>query len=133
MIEPRVEEILLLAQQELEACGYLELAASGIVLTGGAASMPGMCEIAEDIFQMPVRLGLPVHGESRGNRRLALAEGGFAGVIRDPQFATGVGLVIWGATNEPKFDTVDATITAPWSGAPRKPKWRIFDRVRELF
>jgi cell division protein FtsA len=100
VIEPRVEEIFLMAQQELLASGCAELAASGLVLTGGAAQMDGMLEIAEDIFQMPVRKGMP-GTVAPGRSPLRLAEGGFAGVIGDPKFATGVGLVLYGAAHEP--------------------------------
>lgn len=100
IIEPRVEEIFLMAQQELLASNCAELAASGLVLTGGAAQMEGMLEIAEDIFQMPVRKGSPV-AVAPGRSHLRLAEGGFAGVIADPKFATGVGLVLYGAAHEP--------------------------------
>ncbi|HET6585762.1 MAG TPA: cell division protein FtsA [Nannocystaceae bacterium] len=100
VIEPRVEEIFLMAQQELLASNCAELAASGLVLTGGAAQMEGMLEIAEDIFQMPVRKGSPV-AVAPGRSHLRLAEGGFAGVIADPKFATGVGLVLYGAAHEP--------------------------------
>jgi cell division protein FtsA len=101
VIEPRVEEILLLAQEELQASGYMELAGSGIVITGGASQMEGMAEIVEDIFQLPVRRGLPVHGACYGRHSPSLSEGGFAGVIQDPKFATGVGLVLYGAAHEP--------------------------------
>lgn len=102
IVEPRVEEIFLMAQQELLASGCAELAASGLVLTGGAACMDGMIEIAEDIFQMPVRKGVPfAQGGQRGSQKISLAEGGFAGMIGDPKFATGVGLVLYGASHEP--------------------------------
>jgi cell division protein FtsA len=103
IIEPRVEEIFLLAQQELASSGCSELAASGLVITGGAAQMEGMLEIAEDIFQMPVRKGVPCapSAASGSGRAVALAQGGFSGVIADPKFATGVGLVLYGAAHEP--------------------------------
>jgi cell division protein FtsA len=101
VIEPRVEEILLLAQEELQQSGYMELAGSGIVITGGQSQMEGMAEIVEDIFQLPVRRGLPVHGACFGRHAPALTEGGFAGVIHDPKFSTGVGLVLYGAAHEP--------------------------------
>ena len=108
IIEPRVEEILLMAQQELLASGCAELAASGLVLTGGASQMEGMIEIAEDIFQMPVRQGVPTSipgGERQGV--VSLAEGGFASMVSDPKFATGVGLVLYGATHEPMAEAAE--------------------------
>ncbi len=132
IIEPRVEEILELARQELSSSGFFELAASGVVLTGGAAQMPGMLEIAEDIFQMPVRLGTPVYADANG-RELGLTEGGFASVIQDPKFATGVGLVLYGARNEP----VEAEFESlPIRGAGERNAGgigRLFERVRGLF
>ena len=61
VIEPRVEEIFSLVQQVIRDSGYEELLSSGIVLTGGSAVMPGMIELAEDIFLKPVRLGIPTY------------------------------------------------------------------------
>ncbi|HVI03464.1 MAG TPA: cell division protein FtsA [Enhygromyxa sp.] len=134
IIEPRVEEILELARQELIGSGFLEAAASGVVLTGGAAQMLGMQEIAEDIFQMPVRLGSPVYADGNG-RELGLTEGGFASVIQDPKFATGVGLVLYGARNEPVEAEFEST---PVRGSANERSaaggfGRLFERVRGLF
>ncbi|MFM1856234.1 MAG: cell division protein FtsA, partial [Pseudomonadota bacterium] len=61
VIEPRVEEIFSLVHQVLRDSGYEELLSSGIVLAGGTASMPGMVELAEDIFLKPVRKGTPTY------------------------------------------------------------------------
>jgi len=133
LIEPRVEEILLLAQQEFGSC--IELAGSGIVLTGGAAQMEGMCEIAEDIFQIPVRRGMPVQTspdalQRRWQRDAVLSEGGFAGVIQDPKFATGVGLVLFGAGHDPMFSGTLATVAdEERTGLGR----RLAGWVREMF
>ena len=85
VIEPRVSEIFDLVVAELRRSGYEELLSSGIVLTGGAALMPGMAELGEDIFHMPVRIGAPLY------------EGALADVIQHPQFAAAMGLVIEGA------------------------------------
>jgi cell division protein FtsA len=131
IIEPRVEEILELARQELLTSGFLELAASGLVLTGGAAQMDGMIEIAEDIFQMPVRLGTPVYADGNG-REIGLTEGGFASVIQDPKFATGVGLVLYGARNEPV--EMDFEVAPVRHGDPGRSGFgRLFERVRSIF
>jgi cell division protein FtsA len=62
VIEPRIEEIFSLVHQVVRESGYEELLSSGIVLTGGAAVMPGMVELGEDIFLKPVRKGLPTYG-----------------------------------------------------------------------
>ncbi|PRQ10092.1 cell division protein FtsA [Enhygromyxa salina] len=131
IIEPRVEEILELARQELLTSGFMELAASGVVLTGGAAQMVGMTEIAEDIFQMPVRRGTPVYADGNG-REIGLTEGGFASVIQDPKFATGVGLVLYGARNEPvemHFDSAPVRHGDPG----RSGLGRFVERVRGMF
>jgi cell division protein FtsA len=64
VIEPRVEEIFSLVHQVLRDSGYEELLSSGIVLAGGTASMPGMVELAEDIFLKPVRKGTPTYSGS---------------------------------------------------------------------
>lgn len=85
IIEPRVEEIFSEARRRLEETGMLEQIASGAVLTGGAALMEGMTECAEEVLGMPVRLGMPV-----GVR-------GIVQLVQGPQFATGVGLVRYGA------------------------------------
>ena len=82
VIEPRVEELYSLIQRELRASGFEELLSSGIVLTGGSAGMAGMVELGEEVFHMPVRLGVPNYS------------GGLAEVVRNPRFSTGVGLLI---------------------------------------
>jgi len=129
IIEPRVEEILLLAHEELVQSGMTELAGSGIVLTGGAATLDGMAEITEDIFQMPVRIGVPGQGIG-GRRGLRLTEGGFAGVIQNPKFATGVGLALYGATHEPLLETLaEAHARSDRPGIGR----RLATWVREIF
>jgi cell division protein FtsA len=84
VIEPRVEELFLLIQAELRRSGYEELLGTGIVLTGGSAKLAGMVELAEEIFHMPVRLGVPQY------------VGALSEVVRNPSYATGVGLVLFG-------------------------------------
>jgi cell division protein FtsA len=85
IIEPRVEEIFMLVQHEIQKCGMDELLASGCVITGGSTLLAGMPEMGEEVLGMPVRRGLP-----RGI-------GGLVDVVKSPQFATAVGLVIYGA------------------------------------
>ncbi len=84
IIEPRVEEILSLARQEIVKSGLEERIPSGVVLTGGCAALAGMADLAEEIFESPVRLGMPTR------------VGGLQDVVRDPMYATGVGLVLYG-------------------------------------
>jgi cell division protein FtsA len=94
IIEPRVEEMLTLVKREIAKSGYEDLLPSGIVLTGGAAIMEGMTEIAEDIFNLPVRRGVPVN------------IGGLTDIVNSPIYSTGVGLVLYGMRNKNK-DTFD--------------------------
>jgi cell division protein FtsA len=84
VIEPRVEELYSLVQAELRRSGFEELLSSGVVITGGSAAMQGMVELGEEVFHMPVRLGLPNYG------------GGLSEVIRNPRYSTGVGLLMAG-------------------------------------
>jgi cell division protein FtsA len=88
IIEPRVQEIFELVQSEIAEAGYDSLLTSGIVLTGGAVMMDGMTELAEQIFNLPVRRGIP-----RGI-------GGLVDVVSSPMYATGVGLVIYGSRHQ---------------------------------
>jgi cell division protein FtsA len=85
IIEPRVEEIFALVRKRVEDTGLLEQLSAGAVLTGGAVLLEGMSEFAEEILGMPVRIGYPV-----GIR-------GITQLVQGPQFATGVGLVKFGA------------------------------------
>ncbi|KAF0103152.1 MAG: cell division protein FtsA [bacterium] len=84
VIEPRVEELFSLVQAELRRSGFEEQISSGIVLTGGSSLMRGMVELAEEVFHMPVRIGVPEY------------IGGFSERVRNPRFATGVGLLLTG-------------------------------------
>jgi cell division protein FtsA len=84
VIEPRVEELYSLVQQVLRESGFEELLSSGVVLTGGSAVMQGMVELGEEIFHMPVRIGMPRYA------------GGLADVVRAPRYATAVGLLFEG-------------------------------------
>ena len=84
VIEPRVEELYSLVQRELRSCGLEDLLSSGIVLTGGSALMKGMVELGEEVFHMPVRVGLPNYG------------GALADVVKSPRYATAMGLLVAG-------------------------------------
>ncbi len=84
VVEPRYEELFVLIQAELRRSGFEEIIPAGIVLTGGSSKMEGLIELAEEVFHMPVRLGLPqgIHG--------------LVDVVRNPIHATGVGLLLYG-------------------------------------
>jgi len=87
ILEPRVEEIFTLVNRELIKSGYENRISSGLVLTGGSAILSGMPELAEQIFNLPVRRGVPQ------------GIGGLADVVNSPVYATGVGLVKYGSRN----------------------------------
>ena len=87
VIEPRYEELLQLIQAELRRSGFDHLLAGGIVMTGGSSKVEGLIDLAEEVFHMPVRLGIP---------QLVT---GMAEVINNPIHATGVGLLLFGLEN----------------------------------
>ena len=106
VIEPRVEELYSLVQQVLRESGFEELLSSGVVLTGGSAVMRGMVELGEEIFHMPVRLGVPKY------------QGGLAEVVRTPRFATAVGLLLEGVSQvqQGKLSRQSGSVRAVLSG-----------------
>ena len=81
VIGPRVEELYSLVQAELRRNAFEERLSSGIVITGGTASMPGMAELGEELFHLPFRLGQPYYS------------GTLSEVMRNPRYSTGMGLV----------------------------------------
>jgi len=88
IIEPRVEEILSLVHSEMLKTGYGNLIASGVILTGGSAILEGVPELAEQVFNLPVRRGIPI------------GIGGLVDLVNSPMYATGVGLVLYGSRNK---------------------------------
>jgi len=100
ILEPRVEEIFSLIKREIYRAGMENLIVSGMVLTGGSALLDEVTEIAESIFELPTRLGKP--------REIS----GLVDVVNNPMYATGVGLVLYGARNQTtkKFRIRDVNI-----------------------
>ena len=88
ILEPRMEEIFQLVQREIIRAGMENAIPSGIVITGGTALLEGVNEIAESIFNLPCRIGKP-QGIT-----------GLVDVVNNPMYATGVGLVLYGARNQ---------------------------------
>jgi cell division protein FtsA len=88
IIEPRIDEILSLARQSLVKEGLEDQIPSGVVLTGGCSALEGVPDLAEEIFETPVRIGIPCR------------VGGLQDVVRGPMYATGVGLVLFGASQD---------------------------------
>jgi cell division protein FtsA len=85
IIEPRMEEILNMASKEIVRSGFEDLMAAGVVLTGGTSLLAGINELAEHIYDMPVRKGSPT------------GVGGLSDVVNSPAYATGVGLIFYGS------------------------------------
>ncbi|MBF0136354.1 MAG: cell division protein FtsA [Magnetococcus sp. DMHC-1] len=114
IIEPRVEELFTLVKREIARSGFEEQIAAGIVLTGGSAIMEGMAELAEDVFQKPVRRGSPQ------------GVGGLTDVVNSPIYSTAVGLVQFAT----RFDRDRPTRFIPEeTGGVRK----VMHRMREWF
>jgi cell division protein FtsA len=88
IIQPRVEEIFTLVARELTRAGFSEAATAGVVVTGGTSILHGVPELAESVFDQPVRRGVP--GDV----------GGLADVIRSPIYATAVGLALYGSRRQ---------------------------------
>ena len=103
IVEPRYEELFTLVRDELARSSFEDVIAAGIVLTGGSSKMEGAVELAEEIFHMPVRLGMPQHVT------------GLVDVVRNPIHATGVGLLLYG-----QQDLANRTTEAPMSGSLRE-------------
>jgi cell division protein FtsA len=116
ILEPRVEEIFQLVQREVERNGFSEMLTSGVVITGGSTLLPGMPELAEEIMGVPVRRGVP-----RGI-------GGLVDVVKSPIYATGVGLVIYGAKHQDK-----RTFRIREENVFKKVKTRMREWLEEVF
>ena len=97
VVEPRYEELFNLILAELRRSGYEDMIPAGIVLTGGTAKMEGALELAEEIFHMPVRLGMP-----QGIQ-------GCEDVIRNPVYSTAVGLLLYGQRKQTEDAIVPGT------------------------
>jgi cell division protein FtsA len=88
VVEPRYDELFTLVQAELRRSGFEDMVPAGIVLTGGTSKMEGVVELAEEIFHMPVRVGSPTSIQ------------GLTDIVRNPIYATGVGLLQYGADHQ---------------------------------
>jgi cell division protein FtsA len=114
IIEPRLEEIFQLANREVKKHHYAELLGAGVVLTGGTSLMEGAVELAEQVFQMPVRRGVPT------------GLTGLAENVRDPRHSTGVGLILHGLMSE-------ATENGSGPVTEKEPLDRLVEWFRGLF
>lgn len=110
IIQPRMAEVLTLAYEEIKKSDFINLMTTGLVLTGGGSLIQGTIELAEDIFNMPVKLGIPK---------------GFSGMVEEsqnPQSATGVGLVIYGKKH---MHEIDKSFKSTESG--------VFENIKKRF
>ena len=113
ILEPRLEEIFTLIHSELIRAGYEDAVNSGVVITGGSSELAGVPEIAEEIFNVPCRIGYPDK------------IGGLVEVVNKPMYATAVGLVLYGAkqnSSNKKFRIRDTNIFA-----------KVMDRMKKWF
>jgi cell division protein FtsA len=109
VIEARVEEMFQMLRAEVRRVGYEGLLPAGVVLTGGTALLPGIEEVAREVMNMPVRIGVPS------------GLGGLADTIDSPAYATGVGLIRWGLKRG----------TTPPFLVPQEQGWtRIYNRFK---
>lgn len=108
VIEPRYQELFELVMEEIRGSGLEEQIAAGVVLTGGAAKIEGAVEFAEDVFQMPVRLGHPMQVT------------GLKDYVQDPAYASVVGLLLYGLESQEQ------------SKAPVSPKDTVSGLVKKL-
>jgi len=111
VIEPRVEELFRFVIEGLEHSGYTHLVPSGVVLTGGAANMPGMVELAEEVFNKPARIGIPDYS------------GHLKEVLRNPKYSASIGLLREGR----------AQIVQGQEASKAKPLGGIAKRIRDWF
>lgn len=88
ILEPRIEEMLIFINQEMIDSTYKDRVLAGVVVTGGTALLNNLVDLAEQVFDLPVRIGYP---KGLGNAPEA---------INNPQFATGVGLVLYASKNK---------------------------------
>ena len=111
VIEPRIEELYSLVQAELRRSGFEELLSSGIVLTGGSALLAGMTELGEEVFHLPVRVGIPSF------------VGGLSEVVRNPRYATSVGLLLEGREQFMRGEAARAQVSGIGGVAERMRQW----------
>ena len=125
VIQPRMEEIFEFALAEIKRSGYSKHLSAGIVVTGGGALVQGTQELAQEVFEMPVKIGIPMGFTA-----------GLAPEIENPMYATSVGLILHGmrsldisAINDQQLSA--AVLDEPTSGSRRKKS--IFQRMKEWF
>ncbi|MBI3798066.1 MAG: cell division protein FtsA [Deltaproteobacteria bacterium] len=117
IIELRVQEIFTLVKEQFAAAGILDQLGCGIVLTGGSAIMPGMTELAERIFHLPVRRGVPPQ------------LGALVDQVNSPMYATGVGLILWEMQHMHANGVTHSRSGHGW----QRVRERVVEWIREFF
>ncbi len=84
IVSPRVEEILMITNKAIKKSGFADVLAAGVVITGGTARLDGLDRLAEEVLNLPVKIGIP--------KKI----GGLTDIVQDPIYATGVGLIFYG-------------------------------------
>ena len=97
VVEPRYEELFTLVSNELRRSGFEEIISAGFVITGGSSKMEGAVELADEVFHMPVRLGMPQYVQGLGE------------IVRNPIHATGVGILLY-ARNKGEQQSLETTV-----------------------
>lgn len=119
VVEPRYDELFALVQSEIERSGFSDRIAAGVVLTGGSAKVEGAIPLAESIFHMPVRIGMPQ----------SLKVGGMGEILRNPTYSTGVGLLLYG---KQQFD--EGVVSLPSRRQTASPSLGdVFGKVKSWF
>jgi cell division protein FtsA len=113
IVQPRMTEILGMIREQIDRKGYLGLIGGGVVLTGGGSLLPGTSELATDIFNLPARIGYPIK------------LGGLVEEYYNPIYATGVGLVLYGAAKRDVEFVDTSTSEKTFNG--------VWDRMRSWF
>ena len=113
IIRARIEEVIRLILLELPRSEYEALVPAGLVFTGGSSNLSGIDVLGREILRLPVRIGIPTN------------MGGITDALRDPAYATSVGLLIWGAKHHGKQTPKLHGFGANWR--------RMFFRFKDLF
>ncbi|HTQ99636.1 MAG TPA: cell division protein FtsA [Candidatus Acidoferrum sp.] len=112
VVEPRYDELFHLIQAEIRHSGYADVLAAGLVFTGGTSKMEGVVELAEEIFHLPVRIGMPTEVQ------------GLTDIVKNPTYSTGVGLLMYGMKH----------LQQQQGRQPeREPAIRILEKVKKFF
>ena len=112
VVEPRYDELFHLIQAEIRHSGYADVLAAGMVFTGGTSKMEGVVELAEEIFHLPVRIGMPTEVQ------------GLTDIVRNPTYATGVGLLMYGMKHIQQQQG---------KKVEREPMIKVLEKVKKFF